>query len=47
MTEQLQTDYLDRYEGVQTETHHASQFDGSSAVSTTYLGNVNMSRRCF
>ena len=45
MTEQLQTDHLDRYEGVQAGIHQVSQFDEPSAVSTTYLGKVNMSRK--
>ena len=39
MTEQLQTDYLDTYEGIQAKVHQVSQF----AVGTTYLGKVNMS----
>ena len=43
MTEQFQVDYLDRYEGVQAKIHIISQFGGSSAERTTYLGKVVMS----
>ena len=44
MTEQLPTNYLDMYEGVQAEIHQVGQFDESSAISTTYFGKVNISR---
>ena len=47
MTEDLQADYLDIYEGIQEEIHLVSQFDESSDVSTTCLGNVNMTREDF
>ena len=40
MTEELQADYLDRYEGVQAQIHQVGQFDAYSAVSTTYLGKT-------
>ena len=30
------------YEDVQTEVHQISEFDKSSAISTTYLEKVNM-----
>ena len=40
----LQTDSLDRYEGVQAEIHHASQFDETTTVCTTHLGKINMSK---
>ena len=43
MTE-LQTDYIDRYVGIQAKIHQVSQFEESSALSTTYFGKVNMSR---
>ena len=42
MTEQLQTDYLDRNEGVQTEIHKVSQFNESSITSTN-TGRISMS----
>ena len=45
MTEELQADYLDRYEGVQAWIHQVSQFDDSSAVSTTYLGKTDKMRK--
>ena len=47
MTEQLQADYLDRYEGVQAQIHQACQFDDSSAVHTIYLGRIKRSRKKF
>ena len=37
MVEQLQADYLDRYEGLQEQMHKMSQSHDSSAVSSTYL----------
>ena len=47
LTEQLQADYLDRYEGVQAQTHQVCQFDYSNVVSTTYVGRTERSRsRC-
>ena len=45
ITEQLQTDYLERYEGFQREIHQVRQFDESSAVNTKYLGSVNMKKK--
>ena len=36
MTEELQTYYLDRYEGVQAHKHQVHQFHDFGAVSTTY-----------
>ena len=44
MTEQLQIDQLDRYEGVQAQIHQVSQFDDSNAVSTTYLDRIERAR---
>ena len=44
MTEKSKTDYLDRYEGFQTEIHLLSHFDECSAVSTTHSSKVKMSR---
>ena len=40
MIEELQADYLDRYEGVQVHIHQVSQFDNCSALGTTYLGKL-------
>ena len=45
MIYQLQTDYLDRYEGVWAAVHQVSRFDESSAVYITHLGKVKMSRQ--
>ena len=47
MTEELQADYLDRYEGVQSWIHQVSQFDDSSAVNTTYLGKTDKTSKNF
>ena len=44
MKEEFQTDYLERYEGVQPEIHHISQFNESSALNTAYYSKDNMSR---
>ena len=44
MTEQLQTNYLGRYEGFLAEIYQVGKFDESSAVRTTYLGIRNMTR---
>ena len=44
MIEQFQANYLDRYEGVQVEIHRVSQSYESRAVSSTYLGKVNLTR---
>ena len=44
MAEQLRKDYLDKYQGVQGEMHQVSQSDKSSAVGTTYLDKINMTR---
>ena len=40
MTEQCETNYLARYEGVQAEIHQESQFDEASVVRTIYLGRL-------
>ena len=45
MTEELQVDYLDRYGGFQVQIHQESQCDVSSAVSTTFLGKTDRSRK--
>ena len=45
MTVQLQADYLDIYEGVQSQIHQVKEFDDSCVVSTTYLGRNNRSRK--
>ena len=44
MIEQLQTGFLDRYKSVLPKIYQISQFDESSAVRTTYLGNINMKK---
>ena len=35
-------EYLDRYEGVQSEIMDTTRFDENSDLSTTYLGKINM-----
>ena len=45
MTEHLYSDYLDKYKAVQAKILQVSQFDDSSAVSTTYLGSAERTRR--
>ena len=42
ITEQLQVDHLDWYEAVKAEIHQLGQIDGSSPVSTTYLGKTEI-----
>ena len=42
--EKLKSDYLDVYEGVYTEVISTDRFDEDKDLSTTYLGQVNMSR---
>ena len=41
MAEELQADYLHRYEGVHVGIHQVSQFDDSSDASTTYFSNTD------
>ena len=45
MTDQLQGDYLHGYEGIQAEMYQVSQYDESTAVITTYLRKVRMSKQ--
>ena len=42
--EKLKSEYLDVYEGVYVEIVSTNQFDEDADLSTTYLGQVNMSR---
>ena len=48
MTEQLQADYLDRYEGFQTQIHQLSQFGDSSALIEHHICILNrkFKKRC-
>ena len=43
MSRDCQLDYLDGYNDLQTEINQVSQFNESGALSTMYLGKVNMS----
>ena len=40
----LKADYLDIYEGVYAEVISTNRFDKDTDISTTYLGQVNMTR---
>ena len=42
--EKLKSEYLDLYEGIYAEIVSTNQFDENSDLSTTYLGQVNMTR---
>ena len=42
--EKLKSEYLDIYEGVYAEIISTNRFDENSDLSTTYLGQVNMTR---
>ena len=42
--EELKSEYLDVYEGVYAEIVSTNQFDESSDLSTTYLGQISMTR---
>ena len=45
MTEELQTNYLHKYVGVQAQIHQASQFDDFSAVHTSYFGKTDKTKK--
>ena len=40
MPDILKEDYLDMYEGIQTEILNTTRFDENSDLSTTYLGKI-------
>ena len=42
--EKVKSEYLDVYEGVYAEIGSTNSFDENSDLSTTYLGQVNMTR---
>ena len=42
--EKLKGDYLDMYEGIQSEVIGTTRFDESSDFSTTYLGRIDIAR---
>ena len=43
--EKLKSDYLDVYDGVYVEVISTNRFDEDTDLSTTYLGQVDMSRK--
>ena len=44
MPRKIETDYLDVYEGVYAEVISTDRFDEDTDLSTTYLGQVDMTR---
>ena len=44
MTDKLKEEYLDVYEGIQSEILSTTRFDENSDLSMTYLGNVEKSK---
>ena len=45
VSEKLKSDYLDLYDGVYAEVISTNRFDENTDLSTTYLGQVDMSRK--
>ena len=45
ISEKLKSDYLDVYDGVYAEVISTNRFDEDMGQSTTYLGQVDMSRK--
>ena len=39
-SQNLETEYLDMYEGIQSDIVSSSRFDENSDISTTYLGKI-------
>ena len=42
--DKIQGEYLDRFEGVQSEVICTTRFDGNLDLSTKYLGRIDMTR---
>ena len=40
----LKSEYLDVYEGIYAEIDHSNRFDEDTDLSTTYLGQMDMTR---
>ena len=45
MSEKVKSDYLDVYDGVYAEVISTYRFDEDTDLSTTYLGQIGMSRK--
>ena len=45
VTEKVKSDYLDGYDGVYAEVISINRFDEDTDLSTTYLGQIGMSRK--
>ena len=45
MSEKVKSDYLDVYDGVYAEVISTNRFDEDTDLSTTYLGQVGMTRK--
>ena len=46
MLEKLKEEYLDIYDGIQSEIFSTTSFDENSDLSTAYVGKVDMTRTC-
>ena len=44
ISEKLKSDYLDVYDGIYSEIINTDRFDEDTDLSTTYLGQVDMTR---
>ena len=45
ISEKLKSNYLDVYNGIYAEIISTNRFDEDTDLSTTYIGQVNMSRK--
>ena len=45
VSEKVKSNYLDVYDGVYTEVISTNMFDEDTDLSTTYLGQIDMSRK--
>ena len=45
MSEKVKSDYLDMYDGVYAEVINTNRFDEDTDLSTTYLGQIGMSKK--
>ena len=44
MPEKLKEEYLDIYDGIQSEILNTTRFDRNSDINTTYLGRIDTAR---
>ena len=45
MSEKVKSDYLDVYDGIYAEVISTNRFDEDTDLSTTYIGQMDMSRK--